>query len=125
MVLLFQPNKQSTRAQGNAFEQQAKQYLLQQGLVFIAQNQSFKGGELDLIMQEGSTWVFVEVRQRKNNHFGSALESIDFRKQQKWQRAANLWLAQRNQSLATADCRFDVVVFEGDAKPLWIKNFLG
>lgn len=113
------------RKQGEFFEQQAKIFLEQQGLSFIAKNQVFKVGELDLIMQEGKTWVFVEVRQRKNNHFGSALESIDYRKQQKWLKAANLWLAQRNQSLETADCRFDVIAFEGTAPPIWVKNFLG
>lgn len=113
------------RKQGEFFEQQAKVFLEQHGLRFIAQNQAFKVGELDLIMQEKNTLVFVEVRQRKSHYFGSALESIDYRKQQKWLKAANLWLAQRNQSLDTADCRFDVVVFEGNAPPMWIKNFLG
>lgn len=113
------------RKQGEAYEQNAKQFLQQQGLHFVAQNQAFKVGELDLIMQEGNTIVFVEVRQRKSNRFGSAVESIDYRKQQKWLKAANLWLAAHNQSLDTADCRFDVVAFEGDAPPVWIKNFLG
>ncbi len=113
------------RSQGQRFEQQAKAFLEAQGLSFIAQNQSFKCGELDLIMSQGNTIVFIEVRQRKNAHFGSALESIIYSKQKKWLQAANLWLAQRNQSLETADCRFDVVVFERNEPPLWIKNFLG
>lgn len=91
----------------------------------MAQNQTYQCGELDLIMQQGSTLVFVEVRQRKSAQFGSAVESINFRKQQKWLRAANLWLSQRNQSLETADCRFDVIAFEGNDTPLWIQNFLG
>lgn len=113
------------RAKGAIFEQKAKAFLEAKGLRFVAQNQTFRNGELDLIMQQGSTLVFVEVRHRQNARFGSALESIDFRKQQKWLNAANLWLAQRNQSLDTADCRFDVVVFEGTDDPIWIPNFLG
>lgn len=113
------------RKQGEVFEQKARIFLQNAGLRFIAQNQSFAVGELDLIMQEGNTLVFVEVRQRKSTRFGSALESVDYRKQQKWLKAANLWLAQRNQSLDTADCRFDVVAFEGNDDPIWIKNFLG
>lgn len=113
------------RSQGAIFEQKARQFLEQQGLKFISANQSFKCGELDLIMQDGSTIVFIEVRQRKNASFGSAVESIDFRKQQKWQKAANLWLAERDQSLDTADCRFDVIAFEGEKAPEWICNFLG
>lgn len=113
------------REQGSLYEQKARAFLETQGLKFIAANQSFKCGELDLIMQHGNTLVFVEVRQRKSNRFGSAVESIDYRKQQKWQNAANMWLLKQNQSLDTANCRFDVIAFEGNQTPLWIPNFLG
>ena len=114
------------RSQGSIYEQKARVYLETQGLKFIAANQTFKCGELDLVMTDGDTIVFVEVRQRKSNRFGSAVESIDYRKQQKWINAANIWLfTKRNQSLDTAKCRFDVVAFEGDNPPLWLPNFLG
>ena len=114
------------RSQGSLYEQKARAYLETQGLKFIAANQTFKCGELDLVMADGDTVVFVEVRQRKSNRFGSAVESIDYRKQQKWLNAANMWLfTKRKQSLDTAKCRFDVVAFEGDNPPLWIPNFLG
>ena len=114
------------RSQGSLYEQKARAYLETQGLKFIAANQTFKCGELDLVMADGDTVVFVEVRQRKSNRFGSAVESIDYRKQQKWLNAANMWLfTKRKQSLETAKCRFDVVAFEGDNPPLWLPNFLG
>ena len=114
------------RSQGSLYEQKARAYLETQGLKFIAANQTFKCGELDLVMADGDTVVVVEVRQRKSNRFGSAVESIDYRKQQKWINAANIWLfTKRNQSLDTAKCRFDVVAFEGDNPPLWLPNFLG
>ena len=114
------------RSQGSIYEQKARVYLETQGLKFIAANQTFKCGELDLVMEDGDTVVFVEVRQRKSNRFGSAVESIDYRKQQKWLNAANMWLfTKRKQSLDTAKCRFDVVAFEGDNPPLWLPNFLG
>ena len=114
------------RSQGSIYEQKARVYLETQGLKFIAANQTFKCGELDLVMTDGDTIVFVEVRQRKSNRFGSAVESIDYRNQQKWINAANIWLfTKRNQSLDTAKCRFDVVAFEGDNPPLWLPNFLG
>ena len=114
------------RSQGSLYEQKVRAYLETQGLKFIAANQTFKCGELDLVMADGDTVVFVEVRQRKSNRFGSAVESIDYRKQQKWLNAANMWLfTKRKQSLDTAKCRFDVVAFEGDNPPLWLPNFLG
>ncbi len=124
MVLLSK--LRNKRSQGSIYEQKARAYLETQGLKFIAANQTFKCGELDLVMADGDTVVFVEVRQRKSNRFGSAVESIDYRKQQKWLNAANIWLfTKRNQSLDTAKCRFDVVAFEGDNPPLWLPNFLG
>ncbi len=124
MVLLSKLSNK--RSQGSLYEQKARAYLEMQGLKFIAANQTFKCGELDLVMEDGDTVVFVEVRQRKSNRFGSAVESIDYRKQQKWLNAANMWLfTKRKQSLDTAKCRFDVVAFEGDNPPLWLPNFLG
>lgn len=124
MVLLSKLSNK--RSQGSLYEQKARAYLETQGLKFIAANQTFKCGELDLVMEDGDTVVFVEVRQRKSNRFGSAVESIDYRKQQKWLNAANMWLfTKRKQSLDTAKCRFDVVAFEGDNPPLWLPNFLG
>lgn len=112
------------RYQGHVFEQKARLFLEQNGLSFVASNQSFKCGELDLIMKHKHTFIFVEVRQRKNANFGSAVESISYTKQQKWLNAANLWLSQRNLCLDTANCRFDVVAFEGNDSPIWIQNFL-
>ena len=58
------------RQQGARFEHKARLFLESQGLIFLAANQTFKCGELDLIMLDQSTIVFVEVRQRKNDHFG-------------------------------------------------------
>ncbi|MDP8033044.1 YraN family protein [Pasteurella atlantica] len=112
------------RHQGAIFEQKARLFLEQKGLLFVAANQTFKCGELDLIMKQNTTFVFVEVRQRKNANFGSAVESITYTKQQKWLNAADLWLARQGLSLDSADCRFDVIAFEGTNEPLWIPNFL-
>lgn len=113
------------RQQGARFEQQARLFLESQGLRFIAANQTFKCGELDLIMSDQDTIVFIEVRQRKNDHFGSAVESVDWRKQQKWLDAANLWLAKQSRSLEDTDCRFDLIAFGADVDDIqWLPNFL-
>ncbi|MFC0323017.1 YraN family protein [Gallibacterium melopsittaci] len=117
---LFRPRKQ-----GGEFEQQARHFLEKKGLKFIAANQNFPCGELDLIMQDHQTIVFVEVRQRKSDKFGSAVESISWAKQQKLLKTANLWLSQHDQSLDTVNCRFDVVAFDGTNHQLtWLKNFI-
>ena len=96
-----------SKALGQLAENVALQYLLDQGLCLIARNARFRVGELDLIMQDQTTIVFVEVRWRRPSAFGSAAASVDWRKQQRMIRAAQLWLARYSRELPA--CRFDVV----------------
>ena len=110
---------------GREAEAYALQHLQQHGLQLIAQNWSCKRGELDLVMLDGDTVVFVEVRYRRHSAWGGAIESVDFRKQQKVVLAAQLFL-QKETRWADSACRFDVVAVEGAAycgSPLnWIKH---
>lgn len=106
---------------GAQAEQRAAQYLQRQGLKLVAQNYRSRFGEIDLIMQDGPTLVFIEVRLRRNAGFGGAAASIDARKQQRIIRTAQQYLA----SLArTPLCRFDAVLMDDatchDAQ--WLKN---
>lgn len=113
------------RQQGAQFESQARLFLEQQGLKFIAANQTFHNGELDLVMSDHDIIVFVEVRQRSNNRFGSAWESVSNQKQQRWVLAAESWLNQRQQSLENCACRFDLITFEPQQiTPTWFKHFI-
>lgn len=112
-----------TRAQqlGDAGEADALAFLAARGLRPLARNARFKGGELDLVMLEGDTLVFVEVRRRGRADFGDALDSVDARKARKLVLAARLYL-QRQPRHAQRDCRFDVVAFDGDAAPRWVRG---
>ncbi|EKG35557.1 hypothetical protein Pav013_4096 [Pseudomonas syringae pv. avellanae str. ISPaVe013] len=118
--------QRSTRQQaGREAEAFALQFLQQQGLRLIEQNWLCKRGELDLVMLDGDTVVFVEVRYRRHSGWGGAMESVDFRKQEKLVTAAQLFL-QHATAWANYPCRFDVVAIEGEpgkAAPLkWIKS---
>ncbi|MDH4217124.1 MAG: YraN family protein [Gallionella sp.] len=107
--------------QGALAEQWAAQYLQKQGLKLIEQNYRSRFGEIDLIMQDGATLVFVEVRLRRNADFGGAAASLDTRKQQRLIRTSQLYLATLAQTPA---CRFDAVLM-GDAlgqDAEWLKN---
>lgn len=70
-----------------------------------------RSGEIDLIMQEGSTIVFVEVRLRRGGRFGTAIESIDSRKLRKIRSAAAFWL--RRSGAGSARTRIDAVTLDG------------
>ncbi|MFX7820786.1 YraN family protein, partial [Acinetobacter baumannii] len=75
-------------------EDAALVYLQQQGLRLLERNWRCKAGEIDLIMQDDATLVFVEVRRRKNDRFGGAAASVTWHKQQKLIRAAQWYLQQ-------------------------------
>ncbi len=116
---------QLTRKQtGDARESEARRWLERKGLRFIAANVRARGGEIDLIMQDGPTIVFIEVRYRQSSHYGGAAASVTRAKQQKLLLTAQLWLARHNGSFDTVDCRFDVVAFTGNAIE-WLKNAFG
>jgi putative endonuclease len=106
--------------QGDAAEDVALRYLQAHGLSLIARNVRFKAGELDLVMRQGETIVFVEVRHRAASRYGTAADSVGRMKQKKIARAAGIWL--QTQRLAPLPaCRFDVVAQDGNAIR-WIPN---
>ncbi|AEF47536.1 hypothetical protein HL670_00432 [Serratia plymuthica] len=111
----------SQRAKGAGYELQARRYLERAGLTFFAANVTLRGGELDLIMRDGQTWVFVEVRYRRSDAFGGAAASVTYRKQQRLLHAAAVWLAGRGASFDTSSCRFDVLAITGSQLE-WIPN---
>ena len=102
-------------------EQQAREYLQQAGLRLVVATVRYKVGEIDLIMRDGQTVVFVEVRSRRSMAWGGAAASVDFRKQQRIQRAAQCWLQSRFAGRGWPECRFDVVAIEG-GRLTWIRQ---
>ncbi len=71
------------RAAGNDFEQRACAELERAGLKLLARNYTTRHGELDLVMRDGDTIAFVEVRYRKNASHGDAAASVTASKQAK------------------------------------------
>jgi len=108
----------NAKSRGAQAEQQAALYLQQQGLKLVARNYRGRFGEIDLILQDGATLVFVEVRLRRNDDFGGAAASIDTRKQQRIARTAQQYLAGLAHIPA---CRFDVVLMDNHGMQ-WLKN---
>ena len=115
------PRQLTSKETGDAWEATARDWLERKGLRFIAANVRERGGEIDLIMREGKTTVFVEVRFRRSALFGGAAASVTHSKQHKLLQTARLWLARHNGSFDTVDCRFDVVAFTGNDVE-WFKD---
>ncbi|KQZ79872.1 hypothetical protein ASD55_04095 [Rhodanobacter sp. Root561] len=112
------------RAAGDDFEQRACGELERAGLKLLARNYTTRHGELDLVMRDGGTVVFVEVRYRKSASHGDAATSVTAAKQGKLILAAQHWLAAHPQH-ARAACRFDVVSYDGPLEALqrqWLRG---
>ena len=106
---------------GREAEAFALRFLEGQGLKLISQNYRCRFGEIDLIMRDGHTIVFTEVRLRKSNAYGGASASIDRRKQRRILAAARYYLSDLRGSPV---CRCDVVL-QTDVKDNgieWIQN---
>ncbi len=113
----------SKRQIGNQYETLAKQFLQRQGLHFIEQNFLTKVGEIDLIFRQDETIVFVEVKYRRNDHFGSAAEMVTHAKMRKLVKTAQIWLNRQKHLQHTIDYRFDVVAIHDNGRDInWIKN---
>lgn len=104
----------ANRTVGDDAENLAFRYLKQHGLTLVQRNFSCRLGELDLIMQDRSCLIIVEVRFRGHRSFVPAELTVDARKQSKIVRTAAMFLAW-NERFASTPLRFDVVAIDADA----------
>jgi len=101
-------------------ETRALRHLEASGLRLVARNWRCRGGELDLVMRDRETLVFVEVRSRGRSDYGSAMESITARKQGHLVLAAQKFIAAHPEH-AERDMRFDAVAIDGKQLE-WLKS---
>jgi putative endonuclease len=109
---------------GRWAEQAALEYLSTKKLKLLDKNFRSAFGEIDLIMQDENILLFIEVRYRSNNHFHTALESINRKKCERIIATSHQYLSE-NRSASQLDCRFDVVALSGPQETPtieWIKN---
>ena len=109
---------------GSDAEQLAVSYLQRHQLTLIEQNYRCRFGEIDLIMLDDATLVFVEVRMSSSDVYGGAAANITPAKQKKLLRTARHYIAGTN---AEPACRFDVVLLSGISgrNVEWITNAFG
>lgn len=95
------------------------------GVEVLARNLRCRAGELDIVARDNQILVVVEVRQRTNEDFGGALESVSWRKQRKIIRATRYFL-QVHREWRAFPLRFDVIAVEGTPEGAhhirWVKD---
>jgi len=109
---------------GQWAEQTALDYLVQEKLKLLSRNFHSPMGEIDLIMLDHDTIVFVEVRYRVNNSYLDVIETINKKKCSRIIKTSQQYL-QANRWTSRNPCRFDVITVTGDNKNPgieWIKN---
>ena len=109
---------------GEDAENLAGAFLQRAGLKLVARNYRCRFGEIDRIVRDGDTLVFVEVRMRSSDRYGGAAASVTAAKRARLLRAARHYLAKVAHAPA---CRFDVVLVNGQDNSIeWLKNaFIG
>ena len=109
----------TTSELGTALEAHAARYLQSRGLALLGRQLRFRRGEIDLLMRDGETLVFVEVRYRRHAQWGDGAESVNRQKRARLRHAAMALLARRPE-LGGGPCRFDVMAGLGPAEaPRW------
>lgn len=123
-VVMKQAPKADPASRGKWAESVAEDFLRGKGLESLQANYRCPHGELDLVMRDGSTLVFVEVRYRQSVNYGSGADSVTGSKQQRMIASAQHYLQHTNAS-GELPCRFDVVaISKKPDKPEidWIKD---
>jgi putative endonuclease len=112
------------RRRGLRWERTAESFLQRKGLKTLERNFRCTMGEIDLVMTDGPTLVFTEVKYRRRNSHGSGAESVGPKKQRRIIRAASRFLQCYDHHPSTC-CRFDVVSIDesrGELSLNWIRN---
>lgn len=104
---------------GASAEQEAARLLTSQGYEILERRFRFHRHDVDLVARRGSIVVFLEVKARLNDDFGSPLESVTAVKQSRIARAAAAWLQRFGRPGDV--CRFDVVALQGD-RVEWLQS---
>ena len=95
---------------GNKGEKRAANFLSKKGYKLLAKNYRCKYGEIDIIMEQGETLVFIEVKARSSAKYGLGYESVTASKQEKLLKTAQTYMVEKGERPA----RFDVVSIDGD-----------
>lgn len=109
---------------GQWAEAESEKFLRAEGLKFLARNFRCRRGEIDLIMRDGDVLVFIEVRYRRSQRFGTGLESVTASKRRRLFAAAGFFLTQGSTD-PSIPCRFDVIsVTRRNYRPefQWVRN---
>lgn len=105
---------------GRSGEAEACRFISEIGYTILEVNWRYKHLEVDIIAMDKDVLVFIEVKTRKSLRYGQPYEAVDYRKQQKLNRAANLYISYKKHQ---GDVRFDIIsIFSDSAKKMEVEH---
>ena len=112
--------KKFNKQTGLTGERLAEEWLVNQGYEVVGRNFRTKLGEIDLVMKQNDILVFIEVKTKKGDQYGTPEETWDRRKAERVRRMATVYLGGRE-----VKCRIDLVAVVLDAadQPVSIKHY--
>lgn len=107
---------------GNRGEDCAVEFLKNNGYEILNRNFYTRKGEIDIVAKDGDSVVFIEVKTRKNNNYGSAAEAVNAAKQKKLALTAQAYMNYKN--LTDSNLRFDVIEVDSENNSFAVKNHI-
>ncbi len=111
------------REKGSRYEDLAASFCTEKGMTVLERNYRRKTGEIDLVLKDGETLVFAEVKFRVRIRNGFPEEAVNYGKQQRIYRTAQWYLNEHGLPESTPS-RFDVISIL-DEKITHIENAFG
>ena len=108
------------RKRGTFGEDLAVDFLRKKGYRILERNYHFEHGEIDIIAEEHTMLVFVEVKARRSKLYGEPEDAVTPKKQNQVRHTADGYLMEKN--IDDRACRFDVVAIDLDTKPNAIRH---
>ncbi len=101
----------TTKNIGDRGEELAKEFLLAKGYTLLSQNYRYKRAEIDLVVQQNETLVFVEVKYRKNANYGFPENAVSAKKEELLLMAGEAYVFQIDWQKRI---RFDIISIVGE-----------
>lgn len=96
-----------TKDKGKIGEDIAVKFLTKKGFKILRRNYRYGKGEIDIIAMDGDKLIFVEVKARTSDKFGTPEDSVTFKKRKQLRKIAEAFL--QTNEVKFSECRFDVI----------------
>ena len=113
------PQDVHKKSLGRKGEKLAEKYLNSAGYKILQKNYRTPFGEADLIVEDGEETVFVEVKTRSSDAFGTPAEAVSVAKRNRYLKIARYYWLETGRE---PDARFDVVEVWADGRINHLKN---